>query len=82
MFLMESNIDYSMPALLVGIEGEGRRRPDMIEQRYLSVRQVAAYLGVSQSAIRKWVREGSIPTCRFNGSIRFDKQKVDHWAIK
>ena len=54
----------------------------MIEQRYLSVSQTAIYLGVSQSAVRKWIRLGTIPMSRFNGSIRFDKQKLDGWANK
>ncbi len=53
----------------------------MIEQRYLSVNQAAVYLGVSTSAIRKWIRTGQIPACcRFNGSIRFDKQGLDDWS--
>jgi excisionase family DNA binding protein len=52
----------------------------MIEQRYLSVRETAVYLGVSESAVRKWVRLDSIPASRFNGSIRFDKQKLDNWG--
>ncbi len=55
---------------------------DMNEQRYLSVKQTATYLGVSQSAVRKWIRFGTIPSCRFNGSIRFDKFKLDSWGIK
>jgi excisionase family DNA binding protein len=54
----------------------------MIEQRYLSVSQAAVYLGVSQSAIRKWIRLTTIPVSRFNGSIRFDKQILDNWGRK
>jgi excisionase family DNA binding protein len=51
-----------------------------MEKRYISVSEASIYLGVSPSAIRKWQREGTIPFCRLNGSIRFDIQKLDGWA--
>ncbi len=54
----------------------------MIEQRYLSVKETAVYLGVSTSAVRKWIRLDTIPLSRFNGSIRFDKYRLDSWASK
>ena len=51
----------------------------MIEPRYLSVNQAASYLNVSTSAIRKWIRLGTMPgLCRINGSIRCDKIKLDN----
>ena len=52
---------------------------EMIEPRYLSVNQAASYLNVSTSAIRKWIRLGTMPgLCRINGSIRCDKIKLDN----
>lgn len=51
-------------------------------KRFLNVKQVAEYLGVSLSAIRKWIRESRIPFCRFNGAIRFDKERIDQWVIE
>ena len=51
-----------------------------IQKRFLSVSEVAGYLGFSVSAIRKWVRLGLIPFNKFNGGIRFDIQKIERWA--
>ena len=50
-----------------------------IEKRFLSVPEVAEYLGFSTSAIRKWVRRGTIPFNKVNGGIRFDIQRLNQW---
>lgn len=52
-----------------------------MDKRFLSVAEVAEYLGLSESAIRKWVRTGQIPFCRINGAIRFDIRAIDGWAL-
>ena len=52
-----------------------------IEKRFLSVPEVATYLGLSHSAIRKWVRRGTIPFRKLNGAIRFDIQQINQWAF-
>jgi len=44
--------------------------------------EVAFYLGFSVSAIRKWVRQSSIPFNKVNGGIRFDIQRLDQWLEK
>ncbi len=51
-----------------------------VEKRFLSVPEVAVYLGFSVSAIRKWVRLGRIPFNKMNGGIRFDIQRINKWA--
>ena len=53
-----------------------------MEKRYLNVSEVSVYLGFSRSAIRKWVRRGTIPFHKFNGGIRFDIQRINQWADK
>ena len=50
-----------------------------IEKRFLNVPEVAKYLGLSISAIRKWVRLGKIPFNKVNGSIRFDIERINRW---
>jgi len=50
-----------------------------IEKRFLNVPEVAKYLGLSISAIRKWVRLGMIPFNKVNGSIRFDIERINRW---
>ena len=54
----------------------------IVEKRFLTVAEVAHYLGFSASAIRKWIRLGGIPYCRINGGIRFDLQDIDKWTHK
>ncbi|GEM_PF-6943652 len=53
-----------------------------IAKRFLSVPEVAEYLGFSASAIRKWVRLGLIPFCKVNGGIRFDIERINKWTEK
>ena len=53
-----------------------------MEKRFLTVAEIAEYLGFKQSAIRKWIRLGKIPFNRLNGGIRFDLRLIDQWAQK
>jgi len=50
-----------------------------MQKRLLNVPEVAVYLGFSVSAIRKWVRRGSIPFNKVNGGIRFDIERINQW---
>ena len=51
----------------------------IIEKRLLNVPEVANYLGFSIGAIRKWVRQGTIPYNKVNGGIRFDIERINQW---
>jgi len=53
-----------------------------IEKRFLDVPEVATYLGFSNSAIRKWIRRGTIPFSKLNGGIRFDIERINQWASR
>ncbi len=53
----------------------------MEQKRFLNVKEVALYLGVSQHTIRAWVRQlNGIPFSRFGRAIRFDLKKIDLWV--
>lgn len=56
------------------------RKMITIEKRYLTVYEVAMYLGFSTSAVRKWVRQGMIPFNKVNGGIRFDIKRINNWV--
>ena len=45
--------------------------------RWLSIKQLANYLGRSVQSIRKDVREKRLPATRMGGQIRFDKRDID-----
>lgn len=46
----------------------------------LGVREVAAHLGVSESAIFQWVEKGHLPATRVDGQFRFNPAAVYEWA--
>lgn len=45
----------------------------------LTVKELSNYLCVSESTIRKMVREYKIPFIRILSKILFDKSKIDFW---
>jgi excisionase family DNA binding protein len=45
--------------------------------RWLSIKQLANYLGRSVQSIRKDVREERLPATRIGGQIKFDKRDID-----
>ena len=45
--------------------------------RWLSIKQLANYLGRSVQSIRKDVREKRLPATRIGGQIKFDKHDID-----
>jgi len=52
---------------------------------WLSVKQCADYLGLSESTIRKLVTSGNIPYRRLptaeGGAIRFNRKQIDLWLL-
>jgi excisionase family DNA binding protein len=42
----------------------------------LSIKELAAFIGVSTDTIRRAVRKGEIPSTRVRTALRFDLQKV------
>jgi len=51
-----------------------------MNKRFYTVSEIAEYLGLSVSTVRKWIRTGQIPYCRMNSAIRFDIKKIDEWT--
>ena len=43
---------------------------------YLSIKELAAFIGVSTDTIRRAVRKGEIPASRVRTALRFDLQEV------
>jgi excisionase family DNA binding protein len=48
----------------------------------LTAQQVADYLGVKLSTIRKWCHYGFIPKVKLGGAVRFDPDALDAWIEK
>ncbi len=49
-------------------------------RRFLTSKEVAVYLGLSEPTIRKWVQKGKIPCYRFGRAVRFDVRQIEAWA--
>ena len=49
-------------------------------RKVLNVKEVKDYLSVSESTIRKLVRENKIPYFRIASKILFDQEKIDQWV--
>jgi len=48
-------------------------------RKVLNVSELKDYLSVSESTIRKLVRENKIPYFRIASKILFDQEKIDLW---
>ena len=53
-----------------------------MEQRYIGVKDVAEYLGTTTHTIYDWKRKGKIAFHKLNGSLKFDKLKIDKMMEK
>ena len=48
----------------------------------LTVREVAAYLRLSQAKVYRMAKEGSLPVFRIGKAWRFRKDLLDEWLIQ
>jgi excisionase family DNA binding protein len=48
----------------------------------LSIRQCAAYLGISQDALYKYVAEGKIPAFKLGNRWKFKRSVLDQWMTQ
>jgi len=48
--------------------------------RWLSVDEIAAYLGIKRDTVYKWIAEKQMPAHRMGRLWKFRKEEVDHWV--
>jgi excisionase family DNA binding protein len=53
-----------------------------MENRWLSVDEIAEYLGVSKDTIYTWISSRSLPGHRVGRFWKFKRDEVDHWVHK
>jgi excisionase family DNA binding protein len=51
-----------------------------MDQRYLSIREAARYLGMSEPWLYQQASRGMLPACKFGRVWRFDRDRLDQWA--
>ncbi len=51
-----------------------------MEDRWLSVGDICAYLGVSNDTVYRWIESHSMPAHRVGRLWKFKKDEVDEWV--
>ena len=52
----------------------------MTEDRWLSVDEIAEYLGVVKASVYRWIDRRSLPAHRVGKLWKFKKAEVDEWV--
>lgn len=53
----------------------------MDKERWLSVEEIAAHLGVSKETVYRWIDRGRIPAHRIGRLWKFKASEVDSWVV-
>ena len=56
------------------------RMESIMEDRWLSVDEIAAYLGIKRDTVYKWISEKQMPAHRMGRLWKFRKEEVDEWV--
>ena len=59
---------------------ETRRLESVMEDRWLSVDEIGAYLGIKRDTVYKWIAEKQMPAHRMGRLWKFRKEEVDQWV--
>ena len=51
----------------------------MKDDRWLSVGEIAAYLGIKQDTVYKWIKRRELPAHKAGRLWRFRTDEVDNW---
>ena len=51
-----------------------------MDDRWLSVDEIAAYLGIKRDTIYKWIREKEMPARKVGRLWKFKKDQIDEWV--
>jgi excisionase family DNA binding protein len=52
----------------------------MMEDRWLSVDEIAGHLGVKRDTVYKWISERQMPGHKIGRLWKFNKKEVDEWV--
>ena len=52
----------------------------MSDDRWLSVEEIAGYLGVKRATIYKWVHLDKIPSHKVGRLLKFKSSEIDKWV--
>ncbi|MDA3831868.1 MAG: helix-turn-helix domain-containing protein [Spirochaetales bacterium] len=52
----------------------------MMEDRWLSVDEIAAYLGIKRDTVYRWISERNMPGHKIGRLWKFRKEEVNEWV--
>jgi excisionase family DNA binding protein len=52
----------------------------MMEDRWLSVDEIAVYLGIKRDTVYRWISERNLPGHKIGRLWKFRKEEVDEWV--
>ena len=52
----------------------------MVNDRWLSVDDIAAYLGIKRETLYKWLAEKNMPAHKVGRLWKFRKEEIDEWV--
>ncbi|AYF43706.1 hypothetical protein BALOs_0695 [Halobacteriovorax sp. BALOs_7] len=52
-----------------------------VTDRWLSVQEIAQYLGISKETVYRWLEKGKIPSHRVGKLWKFKATEVDDWIV-
>lgn len=53
---------------------------DVTNDRWLSVDEIAVYLGVKRFTVYKWIERNNMPSHKVGNLWRFRKEEIDDWV--
>jgi excisionase family DNA binding protein len=54
--------------------------PHESEDRWLSVEEIAVYLGIKRDTVYKWIERRSMPAHKVGSLWKFRKEEIDEWV--
>ena len=52
-----------------------------MDERWLSVEEIAAYLGIKRDTVYKWIIRRDMPAHKMGRLWKFRKDEVDNWVL-
>ena len=52
----------------------------MLQDRWLSVDEIAAYLGIKSATVYKWIDRKNMPAHKVGRLWKFRKEEIDEWV--
>ncbi len=57
-------------------------RPNVIQQRYLTVEQAAAYIGHTKKSFEYLMTKNLFPVVRYERLVEIDREDIDRWMAQ